>query len=510
MLGLTSLTAARALWAAVAVFIIYPILRVIYNLTLHPLAKFKNGPILWRCSRLPYCVSAWNGLLSRDVQALHAKYGPIIRIAPNELSIADPQAYEDIYSNLGASLAFPKTPIWHAPPPGKPLMLINAIDRDVHGKMRRKMEPSFTERAVARQEAIPQQYMSLLIKKLKEAIKRSGQNETIVDIVPWLTYLTIDLIGDLAFGESFGCLETGEHDDWLGFTFNSIRAMWYIVLLRHYGWLHNLLMGMIPKSVQKQADDHWDTMENKVKRRMARNTTRPDFITLWLEEGKKGAEPLPHGEIYANAFLISIAGSDTVSTTLFGTINRLVKAPHVIEKLTEELRTRFSKAEDITFSALKELPYLHAVMREGMRMCDPVPISNVRQTPPEGGTVCGEFVPGNTIVSVNSKRMCSDPERWHEPTVFHPERWLPEATLPSSLFYNDNRSIVEIFSIGPRSCIGKPLALAEMRMVLGRLFWEFDIRKADTKAGNLVWEDQKAYSVVQKEPFEINIALRSN
>jgi cytochrome P450 len=96
-----------------------------------------------------------------------------------------------------------------------------------------------------------------------------------------------------------------------------------------------------------------------------------------------------------------------------------------------------------------------------------------------------------------------------EATSFHPERWLPQAIENhESPFYNDKRNAVQPFSIGPRSCIGRPLALAESRLTLARLIWAFDMDEADTQAGRLVWEQQRSFTVVEKQPFEVRLVPR--
>jgi hypothetical protein len=152
-----------------------------------------------------------------------------------------------------------------------------------------------------------------------------------------------------------------------------------------------------------------------------------------------------------------------------------------------------------------------------------------RMTPPEGGTVCGNFIPGNVsplltkpltiycemadvlsqiTVNVHSLAVFLDPANFHEPTSFCPERWLPEGKAPESPFRNDKLNSVQVFNIGPRMCLGKPLALAEMRLILARLLWAFDASEADTPAGKLVWEEQRTFIVVEKKPFDIKLSLR--
>jgi hypothetical protein len=69
----------------------------VYNIAFHPLKRFQ-GPLSWAASRLPWATTSFAGKLPFVVVSLHAQYGPIVRIAPDELSFIDPSAWKDIMS----------------------------------------------------------------------------------------------------------------------------------------------------------------------------------------------------------------------------------------------------------------------------------------------------------------------------------------------------------------------------------------------------------------------------
>lgn len=107
-----------------------------------------------------------------------------------------------------------------------------------------------------------------------------------------------------------------------------------------------------------------------------------------------------------------------------------------------------------------------------------------------------------TNVSVHQWTLANSPECFVRPTSFVPERWLsPEAPE----FASDRRSASQPFSLGPRSCIGKNLAYAEMRLILARLLWNFDIAVPNEGQKVMSWASQKTYVLVEKQPFEIRL-----
>lgn len=109
------------------------------------------------------------------------------------------------------------------------------------------------------------------------------------------------------------------------------------------------------------------------------------------------------------------------------------------------------------------------------------------------------------LVNVHPLTISLSPKYFHKPKEFHPERWLAS---PNSPFHNDHRNAIQTFGVGPRSCIGKPLAMAELQLALARMVWRFDLEKADTEAGNLKWDEQRVFTVVERKPFEVKLKAR--
>lgn len=338
----------------------------LYNLTLHPLAAFP-GPTLWRSTRLAYMFSLWSGRSHHHFKGLHDRFGPVVRVAPNELSFADPAAWRDIYSNQ-----FPKSAVWHAAQSGRADAIINCLGREEHARMKKLLEPGFTKEAVERQESIVRGYADVFVQNLREKLRymeEVGRSGATVDVARWFTFLSLDIIGDLTFGEGFGCLRQEKMDEWVSILVGSLQAHVFVATLRHYRWVALLMEHFVLRRVMKKADKHWRAVKERVNRRLTRYTTRPDFVGLWQKTDKCSEDRLSVEETYANALIMTFAGSETVATSLSGTTNLLVKYPEKLAALTEEVRSNFENEGDMTFASLEKLPYLNAVLREGFRMC---------------------------------------------------------------------------------------------------------------------------------------------
>ncbi|TLD16310.1 uncharacterized protein PgNI_02606 [Pyricularia grisea] len=180
----------------------------------------------------------------------------------------------------------------------------------------------------------------------------------------------------------------------------------------------------------------------------------------------------PGGVTYNEMLIISsdllMAGSETTATTLAGALYLLCRNPNAFASATDEVRNAFANPKDIDMTSTRYLVYLHGVVEETLRLFPPVPSTLPRITPPEGHLINGRFVPGDCRVL-----------HFANANLFRPERWFPSGpggknkvkiTRPSK-YDGDRREAFKTFSIGPRNCIGKHLAYAEIRTILAKLLW---------------------------------------
>ncbi|KAH8780127.1 cytochrome P450 [Diaporthe sp. PMI_573] len=153
--------AVRALSTLAIVFllyIVYSLAKALYNVFFHPLRNFP-GPKTWASSRIPYTLSNLSAKPHERLLDLHNKYGPIVRIAHNELSFIHPDAWKDIFGHRsGGKLENTKEPSAIL---GNEHNLLGANLED-HSRFRRVLSHGFSMQAIADQQPLISAHVGLL------------------------------------------------------------------------------------------------------------------------------------------------------------------------------------------------------------------------------------------------------------------------------------------------------------------------------------------------------------
>jgi len=173
----------------------YTSLRLIYNVLLHPLRTYP-GPLLWKAARLRWVIALQKGYLHRDLLDLHNQYGPVVRIAPDELSYIDPQAWKDIYTTRLGHATIERGAVWfQKATPDEPFSIMGH-NEEHHARYRRAFMGAFSDKAIKDQSPRIEEYVEFMMQKFRE-MAESGS--TVLDIVTWLNFVTFDISGDLSF-----------------------------------------------------------------------------------------------------------------------------------------------------------------------------------------------------------------------------------------------------------------------------------------------------------------------
>ncbi|KAK3941803.1 isotrichodermin C-15 hydroxylase [Diplogelasinospora grovesii] len=481
----------------VASILIWHASKMAYNLFLHPLRKFP-GPVLQRASGIPWAVRHSSGTQAFHTQKLHDIYGPVVRIGPNHLTFTDVRAWKDIYGHLvGTKSSAPemdKTDTFGRTLDDIPHSIVNA-HREEHQRFRRALSHGFSDASMRQQEPMIVKYVDLLLRRLHgEAAGNKALN-----MEAWYNWTTFDIAGDLIFGQSFGSLQGSEYHPWIEFILKTVKWGAVMIAMSYVGlhWLVQFIFRNAGFLAVKKVQGYTDAM---VSDRLKLEPGRPDLFEGLVKH--KEEWDLSFEKLSANAFLLVLAGSETTATTLSGVTYLLLTHPDVMERLKKEVRSSFTGAEEITISSVSKLTYMLAVLNEALRLYPPVTSSLVRQVPREGAMVAGHWVPGGTFVEIQHWSMNHSKENWRDPWAFQPERFLSD---PKKASEEGNRlEALQAFSTGPRNCIGRNLAYAEMRLILARIMYDFDMRLADDSKQWI--ERQKAYSLWDRIPLHVYLA----
>ncbi|KAL4898954.1 putative sterigmatocystin biosynthesis P450 monooxygenase stcF [Aspergillus multicolor] len=469
------------------IFVLISLSMPIYRVCLHPLRKYP-GPRWWAIWRGPYLISSIRGTIVRDIQHLHDQYGPVVRIAPDELSYITPDAAKTIYTSHPE---FPKDPM-HLPPFHNGAAGILAADHAHHRRYRRLLAHAFSDKGLRAQQGMIQRHVDRLIARLLDSCS-SGP----VDMTVWFNWATFDIIGDLAFGESFGCLEKMETHPWIASIQGNVKAIPILNAFRRYG-LDRLVGLLAPPRLMEMRRQNAQFTAEKVDRRLQHaTTTRGDLWDSVLVGTTDGEPPMSRAEMVSNASAIVLAGSETSATLLSGCIWLLLTNPEHLQQLTRRIRARFNKAAAINAQTVGQIDGLQAVIEESLRLYPPVPMQSNRIVPAPGASIAGVWVPGGTSVAVQQFAACRSPTNFHRPEQFRPGRWQGDGE-----FVADRRDVFQPFSLGPRNCIGRQLAFAEIRLILVHLLWHFDLRLDETRMRGRDWlGEQGVWILWDKHPL---------
>ncbi|TVY23255.1 Cytochrome P450 monooxygenase [Lachnellula hyalina] len=433
----------------------------VYRVTLHPLANIP-GPRLWAITRLPYFYNLAIGRLHFRIHELHEQYGLVVRVAPGEITLITESSWSDIYLKPPGKPEFRKELAQHSL--AIPGLVLEGDDLH-HSRKRKNFGSGFTEPAMRQQEPTVIKYIDQFIFCLRERSSKA------IELNEWYSFLVFDIMGDIIFGESFDSLETGQTSEWAKSTFSYAANLIIGGVVQKLWPFHKILGYMVPPSVRRGADAHEECTKVKLDRRLAKSNPKPDMITPLLET-LNTPSGVTYTELRKAIIDIIIGATDTITLALGAMVYFLSHNQDVFTRLTYEIRMTFSTSADITNDHVKQLPYLNAAITEMLRLSPPIPGFLRRIVPPAGCFIGGSYVPRNTIVSYDLWAGGHSAENFFRPNEFLPERYLAN---PPDEFKNDKRKGYQPFSFGPRNCIGKNLALLEVRLIISKLLWEFNL-----------------------------------
>ncbi|KAK7956144.1 uncharacterized protein PG986_005366 [Apiospora aurea] len=287
--------------------------------------------------------------------------------------------------------------------------------------MRRMLNPAFSQRGLLGQEEIITGVVDKFVKILGE---KGGPGSRGLNMTKWYEMNSFDILGEMAFGESFHSLDTGE--------LTSIAAPQRVSVRLSVEGSRNDFVSLLVEKV-RNGEVGKEEMTAHVST-MTYDCPYPDSWSLLSEH------------MLTHELMDSIAGGETVATTLTGLTCFLVQNPEKLQQLVDEVRGAFKSYDEINATAAQQLPYLQAVLNEGLRLFPPASGGAPRVSP--GFELHGYHIPSGTEINVSPWTITHDEKYFAEPWEFRPERWL-------GLYPTDVKEASRPFLLGPRDCLGR-------------------------------------------------------
>ncbi|KAI3325275.1 benzoate 4-monooxygenase cytochrome p450 [Xylariaceae sp. AK1471] len=402
------------------------------------------------------------------------QHGPLIRIAPNHLACGDPDEIKRIW---GVRSPYIRGAIYHASrfDPSSENIVSECNDAR-HNELRAKTAAGFSGKDIDNLE----QTVDSVVVKLLDLINRKyvdkGTNRTPMDIAVLAQYFTLDVVSTLGWGKSFGNLEADR--DVYGYVAMLSNGMPNMMVLCLFPGLLKILQSPLTRWFMDRDQEvvgfgKFVSMADKIvrDRLQLKNDGARDMLGSFLSHG------LAADEAQSTLLVAMVAGSDTSATAIRATMLHIIASPVAYRKVKAETKLAVQEGRVsypvITTDEARQLPYLQAVIKEGLRMFPPAPHLLSSETPVEGDTICGQRVPGGTQIAVIMWALARDRRVFGDDAdTFRPERWL-EADETSLKKMN---SCVDLFfKAGKWQCLGKDIAFMELNKALFEFFRRYDM-----------------------------------
>ncbi|KAH5838403.1 hypothetical protein HBI93_070150 [Parastagonospora nodorum] len=416
-----------------------------------------SGPLSWRISKLAHTWSNRKLENFRNLYAAHEKYGDYVRTGPSEISTIDSDVVAAVLGTKSKctraawyEMAYPVRAIFHT------------RSKAEHEKRRQVWSSGLSSKALkAYQPRIKSNIASLV-----HQIERNRTQHQSMNVSRWFNYLSFDIMGDLAVLKK---LEDGQKG--LG-VFGVVP------------WL-SMILTRIPV-IRKQHDAFVQWCKKQIMGRQGRKVMVPDIAAALIEDEKSAANPeVSQQWLAGDSRILIVAGSDAVASSL------VFAFLYFAQDYRHQITIR-SELEDLNdgsgwdASALQtQAPYLNAFIAEVLRLWPPNPSGVLRQTPKEGLKINDRSIPGDITVCTPFWVLHRSSKCFAQPLDFIPERWSsrPELVLQKDAYIP--------FGSGAYACIGKQLALMELRLAIVGLVSKFDVSFSPGEDGRALMEESK-------------------
>ncbi|QSZ33683.1 hypothetical protein DSL72_005254 [Monilinia vaccinii-corymbosi] len=392
-------------------------------------------------------------------------YGPLARIGPNDLICSDPDVIRRMSSaksgyrrsNFYSSFSFI---------PDRYNML-STTDEKIHADLKAKTAAGYSGKDVENLEQSIDRQINAFIGLIERKYLSTPAEFRPVDFARKIQYLTLDATTDTAFGKAFGCI--GQDDDMYGYIKTINQLLPAAVIAGIFPWLVTLSRSFICKPflpTEKDESGFGKLMQvgnNIVAERFGESKkTQNDMLGSFVAHG------LSEEEARSESLLQVIAGTETTATAISAILLYITTSSSCYTALQAAIDDSINGGKissPVTDAEARAIPYLQAVIKEGLRIF-PVVGGILPKVVPEGGDIINGFkIPGGTNISLCPIAIAHSKATFGpDADIFRPERWLEVKDHDRLRKMNLTADLV--FGSGKWTCSGKNLAMMEMGKVL--------------------------------------------
>ena len=356
-------------------------------------------------------------------------------------------------------------------------------------KMHRKIASTMFTKNLLRHSA---KIMERKLGDVNQILTKAYDNCDAFDLQDLFFRLTIDTTAFIAFGAELDSILGGSQHKF-AIAFDNLQQM---IHLRFQDPLYKIKRifqltkreRMIRKEVAVVDKFAYEIINTK--RRMADNGDElgADLLSRYMASSISNcSNENDKSEAENNAFFrhvimnFIIAGRDTTACALSWTFYELIRRPDVIEAIRKEVASVLGEGDDADYSLdmLGKLKYTHCVIMEALRLHPSVPSDN-KFSVSDDTLPDGTFIPAGSCIVYPPISFGRSETRWGKDYAeFKPERFLGQSE-PSAFLY-------PVFNAGYRTCLGKPMAIMNMKLVLAYLLPRFDFVEAMPHSGAYKW-----------------------
>lgn len=393
-----------------------------------------------------------------------------MRTGPNEIHINDPNYAPTHFSSREKRDKYEN----HKWMLGIPMSSIFTVDHDLHKIRRGALTSMFSKRSITAFEPILQQ----LIEKMSARIEEFRNQREVLDLRLLFTCFATDVITEYSLGQCKNLLSRPNLAPQWRATFNTwllnchmfkhFPPVWWIMNNTPDSWVTWMIPDMqmvvdLQNNNRRQIDEIIRTQDIQ---KPAHPTIFHELLRSNLPVQEKTRERL-----FQEAQTVLGAGTETVSSTLSHLIFYLLQTPGAYAKVKAELHNLAPHADAVpTWSQLEQLPYLNAIIQEGLRFSPGIACRSPRVAHNDL-YYNGWTIPAGTCVGMNIMFLNNNPAKFAEPEKFVPERWLDNEGKTPEIYS---------FGKGTRMCAGINLGYAELYLGLAAIVRRFDLELYET------------------------------